>query len=843
MLSPAVQFPTQKKSTSSKGKQFCVDCFTAALNTAYNFSNNTRQSKAEMQELIDLYHNKLNPKEVKKIVDPWDFGLANLLNNFKHYPIANSKIELLLGEEINRKFDLKWFAINPEAVSAKEASIREGFEKLILEHLQKENYDEAVLQKAIEEMDRYNKMTYQDAREMRANHFSNYLYKRQNLKVKFLDDFKNLLILGEEIGCVDIVSNEPIYRSCNPRTITTVRSGASSYIEDADIVIEDVYMPLGKVIDMFYEDLSSEDITYLEKRLSRGTNNDLINYNTDPRMTNPFIIDGVLQNENGSVSPMNIDISYYVNNQNVTAFDQYGNVRVVRVVWNSLRKLGELKWVDEDGTRQSKVVDENYPIDKASGEEVEWFWVNEWWETTRLAKDIYVKYGPRPVQFRDRENKSKCASGYIGTVVPVSLFKRMLPYSYLYDTFMYRTEVAFAKAKGVIGKLDISRMPDDWNFDQWLYYAEMFNWIVEDPFTEGKKGAATGKLSGGMNQSNAVLDMTLGNYIQQHFLMLQFIEGQLDKISGITPQREGSIANKETVGGVERSVMQSGLITEPWFMIHEDFKRRVSIALFETAKYAYRERKELLQYITDDFVSILFQFDGEELNEQEFGLIMANGAEFDKIKSLIEETAKFAMQNDKLNISTLVDIYMSESLGTMRRKLEASESKFEQRQQENFEMEQQMQQQQQQMLMQTEAAKMELEDKKLEIARENNIRDNETMIQIKVMELESKEAENSFDPVSLDKVKQGWAKLQKDYELNKQKMDADRKLKEEAHDHKIEMDNKEFKTELTFKQKELLEAKRVHDANIKETQKKTNASIRETTRHNKVMERKPTPKS
>lgn len=35
-------------------------------------------------------------------------------------------------------------------------------------------------------------MTTQDAREMRANHFSNYLYKNLALKYKFVDDFKNM---------------------------------------------------------------------------------------------------------------------------------------------------------------------------------------------------------------------------------------------------------------------------------------------------------------------------------------------------------------------------------------------------------------------------------------------------------------------------------------------------------------------------------------------------------------------------------------------------------------------------------------------------------------------------
>lgn len=801
----SVNFPYQKRSTRSKGKQFCIDCFTSALNSAYNFTHNIRQSKSEMQELLDLYHNKLNPKEVKRIVDPWDFGLTSLKESFKHYPIANSKVELLLGEETKRKFDVKAFVINPEAVSSKEEQLKEQFNKLILESISNSNYSEEVLAKSIERHDRYSKMNFQDIREMRANHFLNWLYKEQNLKYIFVDSLKDLLVIGEEIMCVDIVSNEPIARRCDPRTITTVRSGDSSKIEDSDVIIEDVYLPLGKVIDMFYEDLSSSDISNLEKRLARGSNNDLINYDNTPGMTNPFVIDGVVNNSNGTVSPIDIDLSTYINNQNLTAYDEYGNIRVVRVTWNSLRKVGELKWKDENGNENSKIVDENYIPDELGGENIEWFWINEWWETTRLADDLFVKYGPRPVQFRHRSNRSKCSSGYVGTIVPVSLYKRMVPYSYLYDTFMYRTEVAFAKAKGVIGKLDISRMPDDWNFDQWMYYAEIFNWVIEDPFTEGKKGAAMGKLSGSMNQSNSVLDMSLGNYIQQHFLMLQFIEGQLDKISGISPQREGAINNRETVGGVERSVLQSSLITEPWFMIHDDFKRRVVETLFETAKYAYRNKKEVLQYITDDLVTSLFEFDGEDLNESEYGILIVNGQDFAKVQSLIEETAKFAMQNDRMNISTLIDIYMSESMGTMRSKLERSEEQFQQRQQEQFEAEQANVQQANEIEMARMERESDLEERKLMLEEENNIRDNQTKIDIAILGKEEPQENPTEDRATLEKVKQNWEKIQKDFELKKKEFEEKRK-----------MDEKEFK----------------------ETQKMNKLKLKEQTRHAKVLERK-----
>jgi hypothetical protein len=46
------------------------------------------------------------------------------------------------------------------------------------------------------------------------------------------------------------------------------------------------------------------------------------------------------------------------------------------------------------------------------------------------------------------------------------------------------------------------------------------------------------------------------------------IEDMASEISGVSKQREGSIASNELVGNVERSVVQSAHITEPWFWVH-----------------------------------------------------------------------------------------------------------------------------------------------------------------------------------------------------------------------------------------------------------------------------------
>ena len=149
-------------------------------------------------------------------------------------------------------------------------------------------------------------------------------------------------------------------------------------------------------------------------------------------------------------------------------------------------------------------------------EEIKWVWINEWWEGTRIGGGgtssnktaIYIKIQKRPIQFRSIHNISKCHSGYVGLAYNTnvsrskSLMDRMKPYQYLYNVFMYRTELAFAKAKGKIGKIDLSEKPDGMDAKTWMQYAEINGWLITDSFNEAKKGAAQGKIAGQMSGSS-----------------------------------------------------------------------------------------------------------------------------------------------------------------------------------------------------------------------------------------------------------------------------------------------------------------------------------------------------
>jgi len=106
--------------------------------------------------------------------------------------------------------------------------------------------------------------------------------------------------------------------------------------------------------------------------------------------------------------------------------------------------------------------------------------------------------------------------------------------------------------------------------------------------------------------------------------LLSFIDTKLADLIGLTPQRMGAISNRETVGGVERSTLQSSHITEWLFFIHDSVKRRVLECLLETTKIALRGKNKKFEYITSDGALTLQNIDGDQFSECDYGLVVDN---------------------------------------------------------------------------------------------------------------------------------------------------------------------------------------------------------------------------
>ena len=776
-----LHFPPQKLSRGAKNKTWAKKCIDAAEDLSIFRYDGIRESYKNKLANYNLANDVLDTKDIEKVTNPLGLAEATFPAKMQNYPIANPKIDLLVGEERKRRFNWQVRVTNDDAISQKEEEKKSQIMQFLQEQITAEAFDEKDAEAKLQKLNKYLNFEWQDLRERTATHILNYLFKALDMKDMFSRGFEDALIAGEEIYCADIVGGEPILRRVNPLNLHTVRTGESPYIEDSDIIVEDGYYSPGQIVDTFYDYLTPADIKDIDENLTTSGDNDFIKIGEREQS---IMLEGLIDTDAASNKPYG------------TAYDTEGNIRVMRVCWRSLKKVGTLKYYDEEGIEQETIVSEEYKIDKEAGESIKWFWIGEWWEGTKIGEDKYVKIQARPLQFRSMTNLSKCGSGYTGIAYNInsskakSLMDRMKPYQYLYNVFMYRTELAFAKSKGKIASLDLAMVPDQWDPEKWMYYAEVHGWAVKDSFKEAKKGAAQGKLAGQMQAQSPVLDLEMGNYIQQHIMMLQFIEGQLGKISGVSEQRQGQIENRELVGNVERAVSQSSHITEKWFDLHNHVKKKAMSALLETAKYAWRDSKDKrVQYVLDDMSTSMLKLDGEQFNEADFGLVLSDTANDQELLGTLKQLAHAGIQNDKMDFSTLMDIYLDPSIASMRRKIEKKESDKLQRDQEAQEQQGKMQEQALQAQAEQQQAAQDFEIKKLDVEYEHKK-------EIEVMKAELKLGEKEIDqdrdgiPDRLETEKNASAERIKIREIESKQSMEDKKLRHDAEQGEKDRKNK-----------------------------------------------------
>lgn len=731
---PAQKIPTVKKNLKWRKKN--ID---AVESSGFLVDEGVRKSYENKLINYNLYNGRLNRNDVEKVCNPTN--LENFeYSDLQHYPIMVPRLELLIGEEVKRRFDFRAVVTNPTAISAKEDEKKKVINSKIQNLIKRDDLTREETQKELSRFMEYMEYEWQDARELRVNRLLRHYWEEHRMGAMFNEGFRDALIAGEEGYQVEIISGEPVIRKLNPLTVHTLRTGNSNRWEDSDIIVIDEYYSPGRIIDEFHNELKPSEIDRIEEGRVRGSSDDPFYNNAEPTLYSGTFSSDV----NGQfIDDMTQIVSANSNRAYGAAYDASGNVRVLKVYWRSYRKVKEVTYFDADGDEQTDIFPETYTPKKDEGETAKTLWINEWWEGTKIGTDIYVKMRPKQVQFRKMNNPSYCHPGITGRTYninnfeSVSLVDRMKKYQYLYNAIFGRLNEALARNYGKILELDFSMIPDGWEISQWMAYVTKAGIAVKDPWKEGKKGAATGTISGNLGHSgHGIIDAETGQYINQQLMMLEFIKREMGEISGVTEQRLGQIQNRETVGGVERSVTQSSHVTEYWFNVHEETKLYALNTFVEVAKVALKGKNKKAQYILDDQSIKMFDIDGDEFAENDYGVVVTSGYKFAQIENSLRELAHAALQTDKLNFTSVMDIYMSSSISEIRRKITKAEDESIQRQREQMQAQQEQVQAQIQAQQQDEQAKRELDERK-------NIRDNETKVIIEQMkQISSRDANN-----------------------------------------------------------------------------------------------------
>jgi hypothetical protein len=710
-------FPSQRKGIAQKTETWARQCIDAAQQQIMHSSLNFRQTFFNKKTNYDLYSNILNQEDVEKVCNPFGLDGMTIPAKMQNYPISAPKIDLLVGEESKRKFDWKVRVGNEDAISSKELAMSKKLKEYIKGLI--EDTPEEEMEHELKGYMKYLNYEWQDFREEAGNKLLNHIHRRQNLKRKFNKAFKDAAISGEEIGMWDVVGGEPVCEILNPLKIHTVRSGESPYFEDADIIVIDTYMSPGQIVDQYWDVLNPAQVKEIENGIgTTGATGGGGTRGFNDLGDSPDLATRV--DTNIDTTQLEKDVTFGA------PIDQDGNIRVLRVYWKSMRKMQWVSTINQWGEEEKELRDENDIIDETLGETSKIIWISEWWEGHKIGGEIsakakggiYTRMQPKKMQYRSIQNPSKCHPGIVGTLhntndsVVVSPMDMMKPYQYMYNVLMYNTELMIAKNWGKIMRLPMHEKPDGWKTEQWLAFAKSMNALPYDAFQEGTKGQATGKLAGAMNQSSPMIDMEMGNSIQLYMNMMDHIKNEMGEIVGVSKARQGQISSSEAVGNVQREIIQTSHITEWLFAAHDDWKLRMLAIGLETAKIAVKDNPKKYQDVLGDMSTLIYQFGDNDALEADFDIFISDSNRDTELYEMMKQLAHAGIQNDKMNFSTLMSIYMDNSLSSIRRKIESSEKEAAQRLEQARKEELEAGQQNAQMLAEQEEKTREWEKEK-----------------------------------------------------------------------------------------------------------------------------------
>lgn len=832
MASLPIQKVTNKERTE-EWKKASVDYY---INFRYTNGSGLRADRNKKLINYDLMNGIVNIDDLVKICDPLNTGTSSFSDTFMHHDKISPIIHELLGEEATKPDTTLVYSESPEDLNRKQTNLKSKIIAILQQQLQGEidpsTIDPNNPPPTPEQVIKAEMYSPSDMIEKKANKILKILKKRLNTKIQLNLGFKDALIAGEEIYWVGILNGEPTSRRCNPLNMTIILDDSDVFVDDAIAVVEERLLTIPSIIDEYGDELSKADLDKLDtySRGSFGTFSAAGGFDPIFQATS----EGTALK---GVTPTGVN--HNNNNMNYA-------IRVCRVEWMSMKMVGTLEYTDEEtGERISKLVDETFKplwsdFKKFNPDaEIDWFWINEAWEGIRIAQDIYIGIRAKPNQRRRMDNPYYCQLGYTGFIYEatnsksVSLVDRLKSYQYLYDIISYKLQLVFASDIGRVMLMDLAQIPRSEGIDveKWIYYLKEMKIAFINSFEEGKKSLAQGRLASSHFNQFQVLDMSLAQSVQQYINYLSFIDQQIYAISGVNQQRLGKIHQDEAVTNVEQARVQSETVTQYLFEAHQEVKRRFYTALIEVAKIAWKKGM-VTQYVNDDLGLEILQLDEFEFENSEFGVFVSNLMKDKEIKSKLDQLAQIAMQQQKADLSTIIDTVVNDSPKDIINVLKKAEQDFYARQEQAQKSAEESKAQLAKMQQEHDQAMQayQTEQKQLDRDLQQYIADsnNETRIQVAEINVYARQEDLDLnknlipDPIELGRLSMEERNLASKQFSEQQKLNHEKY----KHDKQISLKEKEMNSKMEIENKKLEQIK-IQNANQEKLSKEKHKADKE----------------
>ena len=112
--------PRQRLSYKSKSKNWRKENVDYGDNYSFYHNDIVRSTLQNKVSNLHLFNGIVDRRDIQKVINPFGLDASYVPDNIPHHPIVVPKIELLIGEEINRRTEFSAIITNPNAISQKE---------------------------------------------------------------------------------------------------------------------------------------------------------------------------------------------------------------------------------------------------------------------------------------------------------------------------------------------------------------------------------------------------------------------------------------------------------------------------------------------------------------------------------------------------------------------------------------------------------------------------------------------------------------------------------------------------------------------------------------------------
>jgi len=820
------QFKTDKQKKDDSWVKNTMDYFSNRAYAEYIKNRDTFVKNYDlMKGILRREDFAIDEPEVKSFTDMLEKDLA-LPSYVKHYSIVTTPINELVGEiskrpdgyrvkafdddskaqELQFKTDtLKAYVINQVKQQVMAKAAMSG------EEISMEDVEKITMEQVQEELDSYTSVA-----EKWANHTLTCNKADFHLKELSEDAFRDLLISAREFYHIYEDNSKTGFNIevSNPKNTWFLTTPDKKYTSDPSGRKQGAYaagtvkvMEISEIIEAF-PDLTKDEIDHLRSSLQdyglinvRESNLgnpdvnpgiDSINYDTyDPLVlqTRMIIESEMKENDDGLRDFLGLT-------SNVSSFG-YKYV-VVTSYWISKKKIGKLIYEDEMGNEQSTLVTEDYKSgDMPTQISLEWGWVNQWYQGTKIGPDIYHV---KPYKLLDY-----CP--IIGTTYEVknteakSLVDLMKPFQTIYNVCMNQLYKLLEKEVGKVQLMSLRHIPVPKDgdaqdaLDMWEMEARERGVVFVDDSPENLKAPSS------FNQFTS-LDLTRTQEIQSRYTLAQQMKIECWELIGMSKQRMGSIAASETATGTNTAMQQSYSQTEPLFVAHEYVTGQLYQAVIDASQYIESSKPQsTLSYITSEGESAFVQVNGNELSLRDLKVFPTNRPEDTQMFNELRQLSQAIIQNGG-SLYDVIELYSTKSIREMKKTFKdlrdrqlQQQQVAQQQQQQQLEQQKQIAQAQMQQQQQLTAGEQANENYQNELDRINK----KEIAMINAMSKEgsaTQDLDNSGSPDSLEveKLAIQQSTARKNYEskmadINSKNSLAQQKLQIEREKIKLARDN------------------------------------------------------